>query len=226
MGELDTDMHKILLQKAEDSEKWKLYQQSLLRYLHFANEPKKPLEISFPSEENKSSEENKADDETNKNLLSQLVAVIPRIIQRKAVTLYNILGSEQSKDVISWNSTGLVNINGTPLPQSNIIDLISDAVRSRKTSQAVGWQEFATALKQMNVPMDLINNTHYKEFIRTQKGNGATPHQNGADHSKSYPKTSGRRRLAAPRRTETKNKTAQGTITRTPKGWSRFWSTR
>ena len=138
MGELDTDMHKILLQKAEDSEKWKLYQQSLLRYLHFANEPKKPLEISFPSEENKSSEENKADDETNKNLLSQLVAVIPRIIQRKAVTLYNILGCERTKDVISWDSTGLVNINGTPIPQSNIIDLISDAVCSRKSSHAVG----------------------------------------------------------------------------------------
>ena len=204
MGELDTEMQRILLQKAEDSEKWKLYHKSLLRYLHFANEQTKPLEISLPSEDAE------ANDDTSKNLLSQLVAVIPRIIQGKAITLYNILDCERTKDVISWDSTGLVNINGTPIPQSNIIDLISDAVRSRKSSHAVGWQEFATALKQVNVPSDLISNTKYKDYMRTQKGSGKT-----YIHAHAKVKPRFKHRPALTRYTETKF---------TPKDWSRFWS--
>ena len=227
MGELDTDMHKILLQKAEDSEKWKLYHQALQRYLHFANEQRKPLSIQLPSIEENAQPEDKSN-EVNGQLLARLTSVIPKKFQNTATGLFQTLSSEQNKTLLYWDHTGVVKINDTPIPQSNIIDLVSDAVRNRKTAQAIGWQAFASTLKQLNVPMDLISNSQYKEFIRTQTGRGTTSARDESGYAKPYPKTSGRRRPAAPRRTKTKtkNKTAQRTITRTPKGWSRFWSTR
>lgn len=48
MSALDEDMGKILKQKAEDSYKWKMYEQTLQRYLHFADEQRKPLEMTMP----------------------------------------------------------------------------------------------------------------------------------------------------------------------------------
>ncbi|KAK3918352.1 Histidine decarboxylase [Frankliniella fusca] len=41
MNDLDREMQHILKQKAEDREKWKLYEQALQKYLYFVNERKK-----------------------------------------------------------------------------------------------------------------------------------------------------------------------------------------
>ena len=41
---------------------------------------------------------------------------------------------------------------------SNIADLINDQMRSRKTFNNRGWLPFTDALKEMNVPNDLIGN--------------------------------------------------------------------
>ncbi|KAK3907324.1 50S ribosomal protein L33 1 [Frankliniella fusca] len=44
---LDNEMELIMRKKyADDSLKWKLYNEALQRYLHFKNESKKPLQIS------------------------------------------------------------------------------------------------------------------------------------------------------------------------------------
>ena len=227
MGELDSDMHKILLKKAEDSEKWKLYHQTLQRYLHFVNEQRKPLEISLPSI-NEDVKSDKTDNNNDDRLQNQLISVIPKKFKNTAMTLFHTLASQEDKSLLAWDSAGLVKIKDTPIPQSNIIDLISDAVRNRKTSQAAGWKSFASVLKQLHVPMDLISNTQYKQFIRTQSGNGVTSIQNETRHTEPDPRSStSRHRPAPPSRAKIKSRRQSiKKKNRTPKGWSSFWSSR
>ena len=44
------------------------------------------------------------------------------------------------------------------IPDSNISDLVSDAMRSRKGFNPTGSKEFFQALSEMNVPKDLVRN--------------------------------------------------------------------
>ena len=57
MSSLDTEMSYILRkQYADDSEKWKKYNETLQRYLHFANENRKPLAIELKLDDEKTEE--------------------------------------------------------------------------------------------------------------------------------------------------------------------------
>lgn len=163
LGELDSEMQKILLQKSEDSEKWKLYQQTLQRYLHFVNEQRKPLEISIANQTDQSHQD-------HTRFLSQLTTVTPKKFQHHAKALFHSLA--QSNAIVSWDELGQLRIDDTPLPQSHIVELISDAVRTRKIAKARGWKSFATVLKRINVPLDLISNTQYRDQILSQRGSG------------------------------------------------------
>lgn len=237
IGELDTEMHKILLQKAEDSEKWKMYNQTLQRYLHFANEQRKPLEIQLPSglgESGISGTKTSVSSEDNARLLTQLVTAIPKRFKHNATALFESLSSQQASTQIVWDGNGTVSIQNTPLPQTNIVELISDAARNRKTAQAVGWKEFASVLKQLNTSIDLIPNTEYKEFIRSQRGLGITSTQNASSHTKSDKRSSPgiipiASRPAPPRRGRKPQRqtTRFGRIskhTRVSKGWAKWLS--
>ena len=61
-------------------------------------------------------------------------------------------------DVITWDKTGQVKIEGETIPGSNISDLVSDAMRSRKDFNPTGAKEFFQALSKLNVPKDLVRN--------------------------------------------------------------------
>ena len=49
-------------------------------------------------------------------------------------------------------------LNGVLIPKSNISDLVSDAMRSRKHFNPVGVREFYSVLNKINVPKDLVRN--------------------------------------------------------------------
>ena len=55
---------------------------------------------------------------------------IPKTMRPKATALLRQLKARP--DVISWDKTGQVNIEGEAIKDSNILDLISDAMRARK----------------------------------------------------------------------------------------------
>ena len=74
-------------------------------------------------------------------------------------------------DVISWDDMGQVKIDGVLIPKSNISDLISSAMRSRKYFDPVASQEFFNVLNNINVPKDLVRNEEGWKKI-TQKGKG------------------------------------------------------
>ncbi|KAK3914247.1 Putative uncharacterized transposon-derived protein [Frankliniella fusca] len=177
ISELDSEMKKVLSQKASDSEKWKLYDQTLQRYLHFIKEKRRPAEILMSSAEEtpQAKEENTNDDEV---IRKRILDIVPSKSKQAASALFDILKSPRGHDWVSWEPHGAVKIEGVKIPQSNIIDLISDTSRSRKTAQAVGWMQFARVLKTLNTPLELVSNVQYKNFIRDQSGLGENPQSN------------------------------------------------
>ena len=79
-------------------------------------------------------------------------------------------------DVITWDKTGQVKIEGETIPGSNISDLVSDAMRFRKNFNPTGSKEFFQVLSKMNVPKDLVRNEErWKEVLGETSGTLATP---------------------------------------------------
>jgi len=58
---------------------------------------------------------------------------------------------------ISWNH-GIVTIDGNVVKDSNIADLINDAIRERKITKATGRAQFARLLRVLNIPSVLVGN--------------------------------------------------------------------
>ena len=78
--------------------------------------------------------------------------------------------------VVTWDKTGQVKIEGEAIPVSNISDLVSDAMRSRKVLNPTGAKEFFQALCKLNVPKDLVRNQNrWKEVLGETSGTMATP---------------------------------------------------
>ena len=77
-----------------------------------------------------------------------------------------------------------------PVSGSNIVDLVNDALKKRKSFQPVGWKIFARGLNDMIAPMDLIGNPERWTYIQT-----ATPSVAGGASKETTPiaDSSGRR---------------------------------
>ena len=80
---------------------------------------------------------------------------------------------EHLKRDITWTARGELTHEGVPIVGSNVVDLVNDLLRKRKTDP-VGWQPFARQLRAINLPMELIGNTSREAYIR-QATTTATP---------------------------------------------------
>ena len=87
---------------------------------------------------------------------ADVVESMPRYIRQRAMSLLNRIKTRP--EVITWDKTGQVKIEGETIPNSNISDLVSDAMRSRKDFNSTGAKEFFQALSKLNVPKDLVRN--------------------------------------------------------------------
>lgn len=142
LSQLDEDMQKVLTSKLSDNEKWLQYNQVLQRYLHFTEQSRLP--VTLPIETTPSRLSN-----------SDIIMTLPENYKKKAENLINILSSSGSVD---WDNKGTVTIKGETLPSSNIIDLINDAIRPRKTTNPIGCEKFTSFMKEINIPHELIGN--------------------------------------------------------------------
>ena len=147
---------------ADDSIKWKLYNEALQRYFHFNNERKKPLTISV--------EDFSTGDSKESLVRLQLAAAMPKTYKDSALRIYDYLSTAGSR--VTWDSSGLVSLNGTPVTNSNIIDLISDLTRSRKNFEPVGASQFIKTLSTLNIPLELKRRVAIIQ-ARNQGGAGA-----------------------------------------------------
>ena len=96
------------------------------------------------------------EEETDSLSVEMIVRGIPKTMKSRAETLLAHL--KERGDVITWDDMGQVLLDGVLIPKSNISDLVSDAMRSRKNFNPVGVREFYNVLNKINVPKDLVRN--------------------------------------------------------------------
>ena len=106
-------------------------------------------------------------EEPQEDVLSveMIVRGIPKTMKTRAEALLAHL--KERGDVITWDDMGQVLVDGVLIPKSNISDLVSDAMRSRKHFNPVGVREFYNVLNKINVPKDLVRNE--KRWDETEK---------------------------------------------------------
>ena len=101
-------------------------------------------------------EEEEEEEETDSLSVEMIVRGIPKTMKSRAEALLAHL--KERGDVITWDDMGQVLVDGVLIPKSNISDLVSDAMRSRKHVNPVGVREFYSVLYKINVPKDLVRN--------------------------------------------------------------------
>ena len=47
-----------------------------------------------------------------------------------------------------------------------LVDLVHDLLRKRKTSDPIGWQQFANQMHAANIPMELVGNVARRQHIQ------------------------------------------------------------
>ena len=114
-------------------------------------------------------------EETREDSLSveMIVRGIPKTMKTRAEALLAHL--KERGDVIMWDDMGQVLLDGVLIPKSNISDLVSDAIRSRKHFNPVGVREFNNVLNKINVPKDLVRNERRWDEAEKKKVDEKTP---------------------------------------------------
>ena len=162
LRDLDAEMTSILDRPDIDvSEKVRLHNQTLLRYNDMTKiHAKKLTRVVVVNDENVGNEDN--NDEEN-DMLSEIVATMPKSLQLKARML-----TARLKKMVDWNDRGELLHECVAIPGSNITDIVHDLVRRRKTFEPVGWEQLAGQLRGSNIPMELVGNVARRQHI--QKG--------------------------------------------------------
>ncbi len=146
VAKLDDEITNILSNKdLNDYDKAKVYAQTLQKYLSTReniDESKPAPEVTVVA------------DSSNYND-SAIVNTVPKKYQQQARNLLHFIKTDKK---ITWAEDGAVSLDDVPLQDSNIVDLINDAVRLRKTFQPNGWRNFASMLRKINTPSNLIGN--------------------------------------------------------------------
>ena len=101
--------------------------------------------------------------------VEMIVRGIPKTMKTRAEALLAHL--KERGDVITWDDMGQVLVDGVLIPKSNISDLVSDAMRSRKHFNPVGVREFYYVLNKINVPKDLVRNERRWDETEKKKVN-------------------------------------------------------
>ena len=99
--------------------------------------------------------------------IEMIVRSIPKSMKKRAEALLAHL--KEREDVITWDDMGQVLIDGVLIPRSNITDLVSDAMRSRKNFNPIGVHEFYKVLKDINIPKDIVRNEQRWSEAKTEE---------------------------------------------------------
>ena len=94
----------------------------------------------------------------------QIIDSVPKTVQNRAKLLIQKL--KDHSDVISWNDNGQLVLEGSIVPNSNIVDLVNDVMRKRKGFNPKHSNTFAKALTKINVPVDYLRNPDRMDSIR------------------------------------------------------------
>ena len=157
INSLDQDMETILRNTAlSDDEKVRQYQRTLERYLTFHNQYHQgQLPLTTTNSGSSTTTTSTTPRKTNRLEDGDILESIPRTLRRKASLL---LQRVKQSDSLGWNDRGELTVDGKAIPNSNMIDLMNDALRERQHFQPTGRAVFAQGLKAMNIPRDWVRN--------------------------------------------------------------------
>ena len=146
-----------------------MYTQQLQRVKQLKNqvfrpEPS-PVQMITHTEQTMTSESDSATPSQQLNATDkQIIGSVPKTMQNRAKLLIKKL--KDHSDVISWNDNGQLVLEGSIVPNSNIVDLVNDAMRKRKGFNPEHSNTFAKALAKINVPEDYLRNPDRIDSIR------------------------------------------------------------
>lgn len=153
-------MNEILKSNAykDDREKWSAYFVVLQRYLHFVDSERAQqyLTLAAKSEPTHMNIYEKKKNSTHMHD-SVIIESIPAKFRTKAKLLLRRL-HEVPEPHFSWDSAGVVSISGKPIKESNIVDLVNDAMRARKAPKPAGRKAFARFLREIQAPREFVGN--------------------------------------------------------------------
>ena len=152
LHDLDAEMTNILDKTDVDvSEKVRLYNQALLRYNDMTKlAAAKPTPVIVVKEQNPDAPD----------VMAEVVTTLSKGLQEKGRQLVSRLKT------IKWNDRGELLHEGMVVPGSNMVDLVHDLLRNRKTSEPAGWQQFASQMHAANIPMELVGNVTRRQHIQ------------------------------------------------------------
>ena len=163
---LDDEMKTILDRTdLDDGTKVTLYNQVLQRYNVLVDKRiKEPLRVVTVNESEVASESGSegAVRAPISGLEATVLATVPKTMRAKASRLM-----EHLKRDVEWTARGELIHEGVPVVGSNVVDLVNDLLRKRKTAPT-GWQPFARQLRAINLPMTLVGNVSRRAYIRPE----------------------------------------------------------
>ena len=158
MNSLDQDMDIILRNTTlSDEAKVQRYQHVLERYLTFHDQyqqGQRPTRTT-PTPAAPTTTTPAKTPPSNRLEEAAILESIPPTLRRKATLL---LQRVKQSDALGWNDRGELTVDGTAVPNSNMIDLMNDALRERQHFQPTGRAVFARGLRAMNIPRDWVRN--------------------------------------------------------------------
>ena len=155
--DLDSEMTSKLDKTGMDvSEKVRLYNQALLRYNDmakiYATEPTPVVVVK------------EKETPATTDIMGEVVTTLPKALQENGRQLVSRLKTAQ------WNDRGELLHEGMVVLGSNVVDLVHDLLRKRKTSDPIGWQQFGSQMCAANIPMELVGNIARRQHMKQKKG--------------------------------------------------------
>ena len=151
----DQEMTNVL-QKTDmsDSEKQKLYYTNLERYMNLQQRKDNEIPTVRLTTSDKSNVAETSAQEMTPLPDVAIVDSLPKTKQQKAKAILKPLKTRP--DIVSWDESGRVTLDGAKVPESNISDLVSDAVKGRKTFILLVRKSFLTTYQNLTCPKILL----------------------------------------------------------------------
>ena len=161
MDTLDKKMESIL-EREDLSTDEKLYDQSFTRYLNVHDDYRPRPVVSRVS----TSPPAVIETETKDAIEEEILESVPKTMKIKAELLVRKMKADPN---IAWSEKGELKYKGETVRGSNVVDLVNDVLRKRKYFNPQGWETFGEALREANVPPDLIGHEDRWKYITQTK---------------------------------------------------------
>ena len=121
---------------------------------------KSPAAIGgFSSEEEEVETNRPLSRESTRHMTTDIRKKIPLSYQRSATQLYKLLAEKGRGKYVNWTRTGELVVKGQLVPNSNIVELLTDAARKKSTVKTpVGRAVFVNVVKKLNPALKHVKN--------------------------------------------------------------------